>query len=286
MKWDTYDTSYQEVLNYLKIKQFGGSIPDLAPEPTHWKCFGKPVLILEKLLPLDETDDEYELGRQLLKTQLPFIHQFAVHCDLKPDNIMKRAGSPPTYFIIDMDLSTEKLESGAYKRLLFTPLYNSQMSRPYQVASFRADLEELYAVIVSMFFTRLKFLQHPWWLRPDTMSSSHSPEYFKILDTLNLPPLLMPNTGKKGPPTPEEIKKYAQPEYFNNRLLYEAVQQSLFTYMGTSVLIKLCLYLRDKVPMGGECPLRIYREMFDILNDKKNIEQEREKYGIGLPKQK
>lgn len=283
MKWDKDNVSHKEVENYLKIKQLGGSVPDLAPEPMFWKCFGKPVLIMEKLLPLDTTDDEFELGRQLIMTQLPYIHQFAVHLDLKPDNIMKRAAKtasePPKYFIIDMDLATEKLENGAFERHHATPLYHSQLSMPLQASNYRADLEELFAVMTSMFFSRLKFKQHPWWL---TFERYHSPPYFEVIENQKLDRFLGTAKNKTGPPTPEELKHHPQVGYSNNLELYQQVQQSLFAYTGTTIFHTLRMYLTKKVPLGGECPMRVYREMFDIMNNKSVIDEERNVFGHGI----
>jgi len=73
---------------YQMIRERGGVTLDF---PDGLWYYGKePVLVMERLLPLDHYDDEFEMARQILTTQLCYINTFAVYGDLKPDNIMKR----------------------------------------------------------------------------------------------------------------------------------------------------------------------------------------------------
>ena len=80
----------EEVENYQRLSQSGGATPEF---DTTFDVLGLPVLVIEKLTPLDADDDEYEIVSQILTTQLPFLHKHGVHSDIKPDNIMKRVGS-------------------------------------------------------------------------------------------------------------------------------------------------------------------------------------------------
>jgi hypothetical protein len=110
------------------------------------------VLVIEFLYPLDATDSALELGRQLLTTQLKYIHTYACYFDLKPDNIKKRPGNPtPKYFIIDMNLSKELMPDGGFRRLHFTPLYSSQTVP-------RSDIQQFSCYVND--FIELSFVMH------------------------------------------------------------------------------------------------------------------------------
>jgi len=91
-----------------------------------YKFWDSPVLILEKLEPLQYYDNEYEMGSQIIY-QLSFLHQFGVHSDIKPQNIMKRVRPDKIdYLLIDFGgVATERLGYG-YRRWLWSPKWTSQ----------------------------------------------------------------------------------------------------------------------------------------------------------------
>lgn len=115
-----------EALEYDKLRKMGAQCPDTK---NGYKFANIPVLVIERLYPIDITDNPLVMARQILTTQLKYIHTYGCHFDLKTDNIMKRLSSP-VYFIIDMNLSKQALPGGGYQRLHFTPLYKSQSLPP------------------------------------------------------------------------------------------------------------------------------------------------------------
>lgn len=109
---------------------------------TNYRFMEHPILVMEKLSPLDHTDNEHQLGIQVLE-QLRYIHRFGVHCDIKPHNIMKRT-SENLYFLIDHGgVTTERLSYG-YRRWLWSPAWTSQRSHAVnQITTYKNDLIEL-----------------------------------------------------------------------------------------------------------------------------------------------
>lgn len=166
LKWSSEEKSngnaMTEELNYRSIQKHGGTTPDLL---SGYYVGDFPVLVIEFLYALDVSDNPLEVGRQLL-LQLKYIHKFALHLDLKPDNIRKRmtgqlGGGTPQYFIIDMDLCTNLVTCGpgpnCYKREHYTPFYASTDMDASEVAygSYRHDLMELFYVINELSLGRL-----------------------------------------------------------------------------------------------------------------------------------
>lgn len=108
-------------------KKLGKPRPCFSLSYTLWNY---PVLVMEHLDQLSPDDDLYEMGIQVIK-QLRKLHEFGVHCDLKPGNIMKRKRSNGTYQFIVIDyggVATEKLEYG-YRRWVWSPKWTSQKRR-------------------------------------------------------------------------------------------------------------------------------------------------------------
>jgi hypothetical protein len=102
------------------------------------------VLIIEKLKPLSRHDDEYLLGIQIIE-QLRPLHKFGIHCDIKPQNVMKKKSKTDViYYLIDYGgVATEKLEHG-YRRWLWSPHWTSQLKHEQnQVTTAKADFVEL-----------------------------------------------------------------------------------------------------------------------------------------------
>jgi hypothetical protein len=139
IKWvkKTDLTAQYEIDIYDKLNRMGARIPCYTGK---FKMFEQPVLITEKLDRLDNTDSPYKLGRQILR-QLQIIHKFGVHCDIKPDNILKKGKK---YYLIDFGcLTTTKFGNG-YLRWVWNPYYASQPRfKSNQQTSCKYDFIEL-----------------------------------------------------------------------------------------------------------------------------------------------
>lgn len=117
--------------------------------PTPWfsstyQFWDSPVLVMEKLSPLGKEDNEFEVAAEVIK-QLTYLHQFGVHNDIKPGNIMKRIQhGKPVYFMIDHGgVATQRLGYG-YRRWIWSPKWTCQ--RPHasnQVTTPKHDFIEL-----------------------------------------------------------------------------------------------------------------------------------------------
>ena len=70
---------------------------------------------MEVMIKLDKTDDYKEVARQIIP-QLQHIHSFGVHSGIKPDNIMKRMGTPKEYYLIDFGGSSMERQDDGYIR--------------------------------------------------------------------------------------------------------------------------------------------------------------------------
>jgi len=117
---------------YSKLREMGMNIPWFT---TSYKLLGEPVLIMEKLDPinLSKGDNPYKMGQEVLQ-QLKYINRLGVHNDLKPGNIMVRRGNHEVfttkdsfkYVVIDYGgMALDKLEYG-YKKHTRTPKFTSQ----------------------------------------------------------------------------------------------------------------------------------------------------------------
>ena len=107
-----------------------------------YRFWGQPTLVMEKLRPLNKTDNSVDIGLSVLE-DLSKLHTIGIHCDIKPDNILCSLHPPNIYYLIDFDgLSTEPLWWG-YKRLAFSPVWTSQVNETVCVATAKNDLKEL-----------------------------------------------------------------------------------------------------------------------------------------------
>lgn len=143
IKWyqsNKRDITY-ELNIYKKLKDIGCDVPWFSG---HYNFWGHKVMILEKLSPLCQYDDELKLGVQIIQ-QLHYLHKFAIHCDIKPQNIMKRqTGNKCNYLLIDFGgVAIEHLSYG-YRRWLWSPKWTSQKAhQPDQVVTQKNDFIEL-----------------------------------------------------------------------------------------------------------------------------------------------
>jgi serine/threonine protein kinase len=94
--------------------------------------YGQPVLILELLEKLDQTDDPYNIGFEIIH-HLYYIHQIGVHTDIKPENIMKisrmsEGKKKMFYYLIDFGgMSCDRFPGGGYRRFVWSPKWTAQI---------------------------------------------------------------------------------------------------------------------------------------------------------------
>jgi serine/threonine protein kinase len=115
-----------EIDHYRRLDKMGCFLPWYSDEFFYW---GARVLVVEKLEPLGPYDDEYRVGRHILR-QLRYLHRYGCHSDIKPLNIMKRRKKRGKgryeYFLIDYGgVATVPLKEG-YKRWIWTEKWSSQ----------------------------------------------------------------------------------------------------------------------------------------------------------------
>ena len=130
-----------EINIYNRIKEMGCKVPWFSSCYYVWNC---PVLVMEKLSSLSKSDDEYRVGYEVLK-QLWRLHTFAIHSDIKPQNIMKRkTGSKCQYLLIDYGgVAMEPLEHG-YRRWVWSRKWTSQIAHESkQIVTAKNDFLEL-----------------------------------------------------------------------------------------------------------------------------------------------
>ena len=117
-----------EINTYRNLQRQGCPCPWYTSDFYYW---GAPVLVMEKLEPLGPYDNEYQVGRQILR-QLKHVHRFGCHSDIKPHNIMKKRDPDKKrryrYYLIDYGgLASKPLKEG-YKRWIWTEKWSSQES--------------------------------------------------------------------------------------------------------------------------------------------------------------
>ena len=126
---------------YQKLKDMDCPVPWFS---TCYRVWNSPVLVMEKLANLSPNDNEAVMGVHVVD-QLRYLHTFAVHCDIKPQNIMKRrteAGNE--YLLIDFGgISRERLGDG-FRRWVWSERWSSQPSHTKnQQVTPKADFIEL-----------------------------------------------------------------------------------------------------------------------------------------------
>jgi hypothetical protein len=143
VKWyqsNRRDTLY-EISIYKRLRKMGCETPWFSSSYRFWDF---PVLVMEKLFSVTKDDDEFELSIQIIR-QLTYLHQFGVHCDIKPQNIMiRRVEGKPKYLLIDHGgVATQKLQYG-FRRFIWSPRYSLQrLHEANQVTTAKNDFLEL-----------------------------------------------------------------------------------------------------------------------------------------------
>lgn len=103
---------YKRLRNSVCTRHAGAPCPSgcdhFCPVPwfsSDYKFLDQSILVMQELSPADNCEEWLRLGTDVLM-QLRYLHQFGVHCDLKPPNIMMIEGTrivdaPIKYHIID-----------------------------------------------------------------------------------------------------------------------------------------------------------------------------------------
>lgn len=135
------DTQY-EIDIYKRLRHIECPTPWFSASYSFWDS---PVLVMEKLKPLDKTDNPGHMAAAVIR-QLMYLHKFGCHNDIKPGNVMKRVDPDkgPVYFLIDYGgVATHRLRYG-YRRWIWSPKWTCQ--RPHaedQVTTAKHDFIEL-----------------------------------------------------------------------------------------------------------------------------------------------
>lgn len=142
-KWFSGNLAF-EISIYQRLEEEKCPLPYFS---TSYRIWNKKILFMERLFPLEEHDNPYEIGICVLE-QLYYLHRFGVHNDIKPCNILKRGKQ---YFLIDFGgVATEKLLYG-YKRWNWSRSWTCQkMHAKEQVTTAKHDFIELGYVINSL----------------------------------------------------------------------------------------------------------------------------------------
>ncbi len=132
VKWYQSDerTIEQETSVYDRLDRLGAPTPWFSGSYTFENVWRTPVLVLEQLRKLDERDDACAMGVQLLE-QLRVLHQFGLHNDIKPGNVMVRdadadADHARRYFLIDHGGVAERALAYGRERRIWTQKFASQ----------------------------------------------------------------------------------------------------------------------------------------------------------------
>lgn len=158
VKWyqgDTFDIRH-EIAMYNAIGSLDHTIlPWFSGSYTVWT---DPVLVMELLTILDDTDHENDVGISVLN-KLKLIHRVCIHSDIKPSNIVKRADTG-NYYLIDYGQSTtlDEVEEGGqgrtrlHRRHVHTKKYN-RLGYKHRT-SIKTDLLELLYSLRQIQITR------------------------------------------------------------------------------------------------------------------------------------
>ena len=143
VKWyssNKRDTNY-EIDIYRRLKKMGCDLPWFSNKFYFW---GERVLVLEKLEPLTADDNAFQIGSDVL-SQLKFLHQIGIHCDIKPGNIMKKiVDGYPKYLLIDYGGVTQEPLQYGYRRWIWSPKWTSTpKGEPNQLVTAKIDFLEL-----------------------------------------------------------------------------------------------------------------------------------------------
>lgn len=116
--------------------------------PVDGFILGRRVMVMQPLSPIDpELDDEHDIGAAVIR-QLFDLHEFTVHNDIKPDNIMasRTADGSRVFHLVDFGgCAQDRLPNGMYKRRTWSRDWCCQprVTGIIQPTCFRQDLIEL-----------------------------------------------------------------------------------------------------------------------------------------------
>lgn len=137
IKWTTNEADLDEEIQNMRLAKEVGV-------PLFWFdynfCFwNRRVLVMEKLEPLGPGEDPRQILRDIVPA-LQHLHRFAVHNDIKPENIMKARG---TYYLIDYGGIATKVKAHGWERQIWSPLWAAQVREYGQITAPKYDLIEL-----------------------------------------------------------------------------------------------------------------------------------------------
>lgn len=137
IKWTSDEADLDEEIQNMRLAQELGV-------PMFWFDYNfyfwnRRVLVMEKLEPLTTNDDPRAIARDIIPA-LQKLHRFAVHNDIKPENIMKKH---QTYYLIDYGGIATKPKHYGWERQIWSPLWSSQVKEYGQVTTPKYDLIEL-----------------------------------------------------------------------------------------------------------------------------------------------
>jgi serine/threonine protein kinase len=168
-----YEMSVLELLKKNNVK--------LCAFNTEYMFWDEPILCMEKLTKLDGSEDEIVIGRQILKI-LKKIHNFGVHSDIKPDNVMKKNND---FFLIDFGgFSMTKLKHG-YHRKCWSNNWASQKRQHGQVTTYKNDLIELTYTLNAIYLSKTKKKYTHNDIKYISPHNKQLYEYFTIVNSID-----------------------------------------------------------------------------------------------------
>ena len=134
-----------EIEVYKRLISMNATLPNVI---IGFNYLGNPVLLLEEMESIiGKSIKLSHLIRDVLG-QLKVLHKIGIHCDIKPDNIMK---SGDVYYLIDFG-GTVLYDSEDSKRYTYTPVYSSQRYTS-KIPSIKNDLIEFMYTINAIYLS-------------------------------------------------------------------------------------------------------------------------------------
>lgn len=150
--YERRDSKYNTQFEIDQYKKLEFPSPSINLECYLW---GIPVLVMRTMNKLSPDDDENEIGIQILK-QLYLLHQFTVHSDIKPQNIMREISTSkgvPVYRLIDFGGCARERMGNGFQRRTWSAKWTTQKRRRIETSP-KYDLLELGHTLTAIKYTR------------------------------------------------------------------------------------------------------------------------------------